>query len=58
MQKICEMIESKPHTKIDYIQIVHPESLQPLTEVQDRILVALAVFVGKTRLIDNMLITR
>ncbi|RUM87569.1 MAG: pantoate--beta-alanine ligase [Thermodesulfatator sp.] len=51
-----EEIESFPFTKIDYIFTGDPESLQPLERVRSPLLVALAVFVGTTRLIDNMLI--
>lgn len=41
--------------KIDYIEIVDPESLEEVEVVSSPVLVALAVFVGKARLIDNML---
>jgi pantoate--beta-alanine ligase len=42
--------------QIDYISIVDPETLEPLKTVTDRALVALAVHIGPTRLIDNILI--
>jgi len=51
-----KVIGSKEHTRIDYIGIVHPETLRPLERIQDRALIALAVFVGKTRLIDNTIV--
>ena len=47
-------IESKKYTRIDYISIVHPETLKSLQKIQARGLIALAVFVGNTRLIDNI----
>jgi len=53
---IKKEISEKKHTRIDYISIVHPETLQPLDLIKDKVLLALAVFVGKTRLIDNVLI--
>ncbi len=53
---IKKEISEKKHTRIDYISIVHPETLQPLDVIKDKVLLALAVFVGKTRLIDNVLI--
>jgi pantoate--beta-alanine ligase len=53
---IRKHIESKPGTKIDYISIVHPETLQPLDRIENHAVIALAVFVGKTRLIDNAII--
>ena len=42
--------------QIDYISIVDPETLEPLKRVTDRALIALAVHIGSTRLIDNILI--
>jgi len=51
-----ELIESFPFTRIDYIFTGDPEGLRPLEAVKRPLLVALAVFVGSTRLIDNMVI--
>lgn len=42
--------------QIDYVSIVDTETLEPLKTVTDRALVALAVHIGPTRLIDNILI--
>jgi len=52
------IIEKKPAAKIDYIFIGEAESLTPITHIQEgsQILVALAVFIGQTRLIDNVLL--
>lgn len=55
-KKIEERILNSPGTKIDYIAIVDPQSLQPVTEIKSKTLVALAVYVGRTRLIDNILL--
>ena len=44
------------HGRIDYIEIVDADTLEPKQEVAGRILIALAVFIGKTRLIDNLLL--
>jgi len=49
-------IDQEPDSDVDYISVVHPETLQDLLEVDDRALAALAVRIGKTRLIDNMLL--
>ncbi len=49
-------IESSPHTRIDYIAIVDRDTLTPLATVQGKVLIALAVFVGTTRLIDNVMV--
>jgi len=47
------MIASAPGTKIDYVVIVDWETLEPIDELAGEVLVALAVFFGTTRLIDN-----
>lgn len=39
--------------RIDYIEIVDRETLEPLAKLQGRVLIALAVFIDDTRLIDN-----
>ena len=51
-----ELIGAKLHAKVDYISIVHPETLEALEKIEGRTLIALAVFVGKTRLIDNVIV--
>ncbi|MFT5465137.1 MAG: pantoate--beta-alanine ligase [Verrucomicrobiales bacterium] len=40
--------------EIDYVAVVDPDTLEPLEEVGQQLLVAIAVFFGKTRLIDNL----
>lgn len=55
--KIFELINNKikeePLAKVDYIEIVDVNKLQPIEKVEDSILVAIAVYIGNTRLIDN-----
>jgi pantoate--beta-alanine ligase len=53
MRKIIE----KTSGKIDYISIADPETLTEVNIIQDKTLVSLAVYYGKTRLIDNCLLT-
>ncbi len=59
-QKIKEEMEKFihgfPFTKVQYIEFVDPQSLEPVKVIDKPVLCALAVFVGKARLIDNMLI--
>ncbi|MCC0693013.1 MULTISPECIES: pantoate--beta-alanine ligase [unclassified Clostridioides] len=50
---IISTINAEPLAKIDYVEIVDSNTLQPVKEIEDSILVAIAVFIGKTRLIDN-----
>ncbi|MDD5665242.1 MAG: pantoate--beta-alanine ligase, partial [Candidatus Omnitrophica bacterium] len=51
--KMRQVIEKKQSAKIDYIEIVDPATLKPLKKVAGSFLIALAVWIGKTRLIDN-----
>jgi pantoate--beta-alanine ligase len=49
-----EMIESAGDARINYISIVSRDTLDDIKEVRGNVLIALAVFMGKTRLIDNL----
>ncbi|SKA74476.1 pantothenate synthetase [Desulfobaculum bizertense DSM 18034] len=48
--------EHVPAGKIDYIEFVNPEEIQPVTRLEGPTLVAIAVALGKARLIDNQLL--
>jgi pantoate--beta-alanine ligase len=51
------MIENEPLAKIDYVSINDAETLAKLDKIDDRrALLSLAVFIGKTRLIDNLVL--
>ena len=50
---MTDMIQTEPLAKIDYIQIVDGIDLIPVKEISTGDLVALAVYFGSTRLIDN-----
>ncbi len=49
-----EMIEAEPHTRIQYVQVVDEETVADIDEVTPKAVMAMAVFVGQARLIDNM----
>jgi len=49
-------IGQEPDALVDYVSLVHPETLEDLQEVKDRAVATLAVKIGSTRLIDNMLL--
>jgi pantoate--beta-alanine ligase len=49
-----EMIEAEPHTRIQYVQVVDEETMTDIDEVTPKAVMAMAVFVGQARLIDNM----
>lgn len=54
--EIRNIIESNLLARVDYIEIVDAENLEPVKKIEGKITIALAVFIGKTRLIDNMVI--
>jgi pantoate--beta-alanine ligase len=55
--QLTEMISQEPTASIDYVALVDPEDLSPVETLQGRLtLLALAVRIGKTRLIDNCLL--
>ncbi len=54
--EMCRTIEQVPSAKIDYVSIVDAETLQDVARTEGKILVALAVHIGKARLIDNILV--
>lgn len=54
-EKMIAHIEAEPLAKIDYVEIVDAQSLEPVSEIQGEILSAMAVYIGKTRLIDNFI---
>lgn len=56
IQAATKLIASCPETRIDYISICDPESLDDIKTIDKPALMALAVNVGKTRLIDNMIL--
>jgi pantoate--beta-alanine ligase len=48
-----EFITAAPLARLDYVEFFNPETLQPVSQVKRGTQMALAVFFGKTRLIDN-----
>ena len=55
INKMSDLINKEPLAKIDYVQLVDADSIEPLAEAKGRVLVAMAVYIGKTRLIDNFI---
>ena len=53
LTKMREIIETEPLAKIDYVSMVDALDMQPVEIVEKDVLVAMAVYIGKTRLIDN-----
>ncbi|MDD5258480.1 MAG: pantoate--beta-alanine ligase [bacterium] len=55
-KEVRNIIESNLLAKVDYIEIVDAETLEPAKMIKGKVVIALAVYIGKTRLIDNMVI--
>ncbi len=50
---MTEIVNTEPLAKIDYISVVDANTMQPVHEITSPVLVAMAVYIGSTRLIDN-----
>lgn len=55
--RLRQIFSHIPQCRIDYIAIVDPETLQPMKKIQRPALLAAAIWIGKTRLIDNLIIS-
>lgn len=53
LTKMRKIIEAEPLAKIDYVSMVDALDMQPVEIVEKDVLIAMAVYIGKTRLIDN-----
>ncbi len=56
IEELKRIVKKAKGAKVDYIAVAHPETLDDVREIRGRVLVALAVHLGKARLIDNDLI--
>jgi len=52
-KEMIDLINKEPLAKIDYVEVAYKESLKPVCDINAPVLVAMAVYIGKTRLIDN-----
>jgi pantoate--beta-alanine ligase len=50
------IFDEEPDVRIDYLSIVNPDTLEDIPNTNNGALVAVAAFIGKTRLIDNLLL--
>lgn len=55
-ETIRSIIDSEPLAKIDYVEIVNFDTIEPVDMIIGEILVAVAVYIGSTRLIDNFIV--
>lgn len=52
---MSELISAEPLARIDYVSMVSWDSIEPVETIEGPVLVAMAVYIGKTRLIDNFI---
>jgi pantoate--beta-alanine ligase len=52
------LIEAEPLARLDYLAVVDLENLDPLDKIEGEALIAVAVFFGNVRLIDNVIVHR
>jgi len=51
-----EVLAREPEVRLDYFEIVDPDTLDPVEQISQKTLVAVAAYVGNTRLIDNVVL--
>lgn len=52
---VREVIESEPLARIDYVEVVDFDTIETVQKIEGTVLCAVAVYIGKTRLIDNVI---
>lgn len=57
IESMKEFINKEPLAKVDYIEIVDRDNLNEVETIERPVLIAIAVYIGKTRLIDNCVYT-
>ncbi|MEN2768475.1 pantoate--beta-alanine ligase [Ornithinibacillus sp. 16A2E] len=53
---VLARISQEALARVDYVEVVDPDSMQPIEKIDNAALCAVAVFIGKTRLIDNIIL--
>jgi pantothenate synthetase len=56
--RMWQELRGEPEVMVEYIAIVEPEALEPVTTANARTIIAIAARVGGTRLIDNMILAQ
>jgi pantoate--beta-alanine ligase len=58
LEEMTSIIKSAKYTKIDYVSVVDADTLEDVSYIKGKVVAAVAVWVGNTRLIDNILISK
>lgn len=56
LKAVKSHLETVPHLRIEYVELVHPDTMTPLEQIEDAGLLAIAAHMGSTRLIDNVVL--
>jgi pantoate--beta-alanine ligase len=51
-----EVVAREPNVRLDYFEVVDPDTLDPVEQIAQKTLVAVAAYVGSTRLLDNIVL--
>jgi pantoate--beta-alanine ligase len=54
---VLQTLASEPAVRVDYAEVVDADTLEPVDRIEHDTLIAIAAFVGRTRLIDNFSIS-
>lgn len=54
--RMRSLIGSEPSIRLDYVAVADPATLEEVKELKGKVLIALAAYLGKTRLVDNMVL--
>ena len=57
-QEMSAVIQKEPRAEIDYVSVADPDTLEELSQIEGAALVSMAVTIGRTRLIDNIILGR
>lgn len=57
IREITGIIESEPLAKVDYVEVVDFDRIEKIDAIEGNVLATVAVYIGKTRLIDNFIYT-
>ena len=56
VKTMTDFINEEPLARIDYVSAVDGITMMPIEQITDGVLIAMAVYIGKTRLIDNFIV--
>lgn len=56
LESMTKRLREEPSVRVDYVAVVHPDTLLPIDDIAQGGLLAVAAYIGRTRLIDNVLL--